>query len=164
MLYEVGYDQVSSNDQQPFVRKHNAAGTQLWYHRHDTTNADMKAVAVALDAQSRPYVLFSVDGGGTVSIITRLNPENGQIVHGTFLRARLTNGNTNTFRPTGLAVVGDTVLVDAASAYWAPGAGATQGNWQQYSTDGATGNGRFRVGLPLDLSALSSVTRLGDND
>lgn len=32
-------------------------------------------------------------------------------------------------------------------------AGATQGNWQQYSTDGATGNGRFRVGLPLDLRA-----------
>ncbi|TVR94637.1 MAG: hypothetical protein EA428_00190, partial [Spirochaetaceae bacterium] len=62
-VYEVGFDQVSSNNQNPFVRKKASDGTQVWYHRHDTTDADMKAVAVALDSQDRPYVLFSVDGG-----------------------------------------------------------------------------------------------------
>jgi len=87
------------------------------------------------DDDNNPYVLFSIDGGSN-------------------------DGNTNTFSPQRLDVVGDQVLVYANSAAWPLAAGATQGSWQQYDPDAfnnetrAGGNDLFRVTLPLDLNVF----------
>lgn len=160
--YRVGYDQVSSNDQDPYVEKLNDAGDTLWRIRHDETPVDARAVFVALDDQERPYVVFTGDGGSNesdrfqthrveagafddapfrsygsgggakVSVIARLDPATGDIEAGTYLIARLSNGSTNTISPTGLAVSGDAVRLSVDSAAWPPAAGADSGNWQRF--------------------------------
>ncbi|MFO8042876.1 MAG: hypothetical protein R6U25_06725, partial [Alkalispirochaeta sp.] len=121
--YVVGYDQVSSNNQDPYVIKRNADGDQVWGYYHDQTPVDARAVLVALDDEDRPYVAFTTDGGsndsdrfqrnhvvdgafadapfdnyGTgggakVTVIARLDPDTGRIERGTFLVARLTSNN-----------------------------------------------------------------------
>jgi hypothetical protein len=61
--YRVGYDQVSADDQDPYVIKENAAGEQLWGVYHDRTPVDARGILVVLDGQDRPYVAFTTDGG-----------------------------------------------------------------------------------------------------
>lgn len=189
-VYEVGYRQVSGNNQNPFVKKTSPGGNESeWVH--DTTARDTRGIAIGLGPNDVPFVLFSTDGGDSssfrahaavdnpfdgapfrsfgsgggpkVSIVARLDPESGRIEKATYLRAQLSGGNTNSFQPRAIAVVGDKVLVEANSAAWPPAAGATQGSWQQYDPDAfnnetrADGNDLFRVTLPLDLSELSNV-------
>lgn len=155
--YEVGFDQVTSVRQDPFVRKSDARGNTVWRVRHDETPADVKAIAISLDRDGNPYVVFSIDGGsndstrfqvnhvegapfsgasfpsygpgggGTVTVVARLSPDTGRITSGTFIIAQLGNGRTNTFSPVGIQVVGSTVIVAADSAAWPPAAGARAG-------------------------------------
>lgn len=192
--YTVGYIQVSSNRQDPFVQKLDADGTQIWGIRHDTTPRDSRGIAVAIGPDNTPFVLFSTDGGsnesgdrfrdrwvteapfsgapfgsygsgggGKVSIVARLDSETGRITHATYLIARLDGGNTNSFQPRAIAVVGSQVLVEANSAAWPPAAGARQNAWVRFDEDlfnndtRAGGNDLFRVILPLELSELSEV-------
>ncbi|MFP4511036.1 MAG: hypothetical protein ACLFNQ_13015 [Spirochaetaceae bacterium] len=191
--YEVGFDQVTSIRQDPFVRKRDAGGNTLWWVRHDETPADAKAVAIDLDRNGTPYVVFSIDGGsndserfqrnyvegapfsgapfpsygpgggGTVTVVTRLDPESGRITAGTFIIAQLNSGNTNTFSPLGIRVVEDAVIVAANSAAWPPAAGSRASSFERFDPElfnnetRANGNDRFQVALPLDLSELSAV-------
>ena len=136
--YSVGYEQVSSENQDPRVTKRSATGDLVWTVAHDTSSVDSKALQVALDSSERPYVTFTVDGGSydggyitraqvesgafdsapfpgfgaggnkAVTIVARLNPDTGAIQAATFLRARLNSGNANTLRPTGLSVAAGT--------------------------------------------------------
>lgn len=185
--YTVGYDQVTPTDQDPFVRKTNGSGTQLWRLRHDETPVDARAVAIALDASDRPYVIFSTDGGSSdsdrfqthrvegtpfsgapfnsygsgggpkVSIIARLDPATGEIERATYLRARLNSGNTNTLNATGIAVSGSSVLVDVESSAWPPAAGATASNWIRF--DETQFNDATRPALRYTLNAdLTAIT------
>lgn len=194
--YEVGYVQVSGVNQDPRVTKTDASGTQLWQVRHDETPADARAEFVALDSAGRPFVAFTVDGGSNdatrfqahrveagafgdapfpsygpgggkkVTIIARLDPATGDIERATFLRARLSSGNTNTIRPTGLAVSGSTVIIDVASAAWPPAAGATASNWIRFDETrfNDTTRPQLRYSLPADLTSIEAVTVLPDPD
>jgi hypothetical protein len=185
--YEVGYDQVSGDDQDPFVRKTDASGNEVWRIRHDQTPVDARAVLVTLDDEDRPYVVFTTDGGSNdsdrfqlnhvedgaftdapfdsfgsggnkaISIIARLDPDTGKIERGTFLMARLTSNNdTNSMGPEGLDVSGDQVVLDVNSYAWPPGEGATQNNWNYYTTSGSTPLA-LRYTFPADLTEISEV-------
>lgn len=65
--YEVGYNQVSPDNQNPFVRKTDSEGMVKWSIMHEATAIDCKATMIALDNQDRPYVIFTLDGGSTES-------------------------------------------------------------------------------------------------
>lgn len=191
--YDVGFDQVNPDRQDPFVRKQDADGELIWSVVHDETPADVKAIAVDLGGDGNPYVVFSIDGGsndatrfqvhrvegvpfsgapfpsygpgggGTVTVVARLNPDTGNITEATFIIAQLGNGRTNTFSPQGIQVVGNTVIVAANSAAWPPAAGSRAGSAfrrfdpEVFNDDTRSQGSRFQVALPLDLSELSAV-------
>lgn len=190
--FSVGFSQVTDKKQNPWVEKRGPSGNQVWRIVHDDTTADARAFAIALDADQRPYVVFTIDGGsndanrfqtrhvtGTpfaeapfpsygpgggakVIVVARLNPDTGRIERGTFLRARLNNGNTNTMNPEGIAIVDNTVQVDVISAAWPPAAGARHNSWTRLDealfNDPTPGRPPLRITLPLDLTELSAVT------
>ena len=181
-IYQVGYDQVTAINQDPYVLKTSASGSEIWRIRHDETPIDARAVLVALDSQNRPYVIFTADGGSNdskryqtnhanpdafgeapfksygsgggpkVSIIARLNPETGRIEKGTFLLARLTSGNTNTLNISGLAVSDSSVEVDVTSAAWPPGPGASSSSWMRFNEALFNDSSRPPLRYTLDLN------------
>jgi hypothetical protein len=186
--YRVGYDQVSADDQDPYVIKENAAGEQLWGVYHDRTPVDARGILVVLDGQDRPYVAFTTDGGSNdadrfqanhvedgafgsapfgsygagggakATVVARLDPETGRIERATYLIARLESGNTNTLVATDLAVTGSTVTVTAESYFTPPNAGATAGSWENHPAATGSSPWTIAIDLPLDLTTLSSVT------
>lgn len=128
--YTVGFDQASSNNQDPYVIKKDSQGNQLWKVTYEDTGVDGRAVWLAIDANDTPWVVFTVDGGSNdagyitkkqantdafsgvymnsygsggspkASIIAQLDPAIGNISKGTFMVARLTSGKTNTLNVT----------------------------------------------------------------
>lgn len=83
--YEVGYDQVTSINQNPFVRKLNASGQEVWRVVYENTPVDGRAVWVALDANQSPYVVFSVDGGSNdAAAINKKELDNANAFSGVF--------------------------------------------------------------------------------
>ncbi len=189
-VYRVGFDQQSSNNQNPFVEKVDAQGDRLWRVNHETTGVDGRAPLVALDQQENPWVVFTVDGGSNsgdfinqraispgafndvfansygrgggpvASILARLDPATGSIVKGTFVTARLTNGNTNTLRITALGFVNGNVTFEATSAAWPPGTGSSYMRMPSI-TDADRVNGSFELYYEItgDLSEIQ-VARL----
>lgn len=180
--YTVGFDQVSSINQDPFVEKRNNQGTVVWRHRYEETPVDGKAICITLDRDEKPHVVFTVDGGsnlqsyitrhkveaqafnavfqsgyGTgggpaVSVIARLNPETGLIEKGTFLTARLTNGNTNTLRIEAIGVqAGGNMMLRGRSAAWPPGKGSTYARFPNI-TDEDRVDGAFLLQYTLNPS------------
>lgn len=190
--YEVGYDQASSNNQNPFVRKVDASGQQVWRLTYENTPVDGRAVWVALDANQKPYVVFTVDGGskdagainkkeldnpdafsgvfqnsyGTgggpkVSIIARLNPNNGKIEKGTFITARLTDGKTNTLNITKFGFQNNKVAFEVSSAAWPPGEGSSYERFPNI-TDADRIDNMFKIyyEMNLELSAIEKAVLL----
>ncbi len=78
-VYKVGLEQVSSNNQNPFVEKYNSAGTLLWKKIHASTGVDERAVLVSIaEDGTTPFVVFTVDGGSNDSnFITKKETESG---------------------------------------------------------------------------------------
>ncbi len=133
----VGYRQVTANNQDPIVVKF-SGGEQVWCRTdYEQTGVDGRAYGVLWDADGL-YVVFSVDGGnydfnfGTangwlrsygagggpkVAVISQLDPADGRPVHGTFLSAQLSNGNTNSLEVLDLCRVQDEIRVVANSWY-----------------------------------------------
>ena len=62
-VYEVGFNQVSSINQDPFVRKKNASGESIWYVEHEKSEVDGRAVLVFVDPDNIPWVVFTLVGG-----------------------------------------------------------------------------------------------------
>ena len=62
-VYEVGFNQVSSINQDPFVRKMNANGESIWYVEHEKSEVDGRAVLVFVDPDNIPWVVFTLVGG-----------------------------------------------------------------------------------------------------
>lgn len=194
--YAVGYDQASSINQDPWVRKTDANGNELWRLTYETTAVDGRAVLVALDDNEQPWVVFTVDGGSNsgdyisrketadnafsgvlfagfgrasgaakVSILAKLNPDNGQIERGTFLMARTNEGNinavekTNTLRVERLSVADNAIWVETHSWYKPPAVNATSGNFLHHpeaSSENKNGNSYWtvRYQLKTDLSGF----------
>ncbi len=152
--YIIGYDQVSSINQDPFIEKRNSEDEVVWRIRYEESPPDGKGELITLDTDNEtPIAIFTIDGGSndatyitrhkiedgafdnvfqnsygsgggpSVTIIARINPENGHIKKATFLTARLNNGNTNTLRAEEIRVTGNTVDILARSAAWPPGEG-----------------------------------------
>jgi len=148
--YSVGFDQVSGINQNPFVKKKDSDGNQIWRVIYENTAVDGRANLITLDNSGRPWVIFSVDGGSNsdeyidkkevfenafsnvymsgygsgggakVSIIARLNPENGKIEKGTFITARLSSGNTNSLNITKIGFKNDLFAFETSTAAWPP--------------------------------------------
>ncbi len=186
-VYSVDYVQASSTNKNPRVIKKDANGNQIWEVKQEESSVDGTAEAVALDGSDRPYILFTVDGGSNdntyitkhkietgafdsapfpsygsgggpkVTVVALLDKDTGKIEKATFLIARKSDGKTNTFSPTGLAVSGESVLVGASSYFTPPDSGATQSNWK--NNPNATGSSPWKVLVKLtpDLAALSEV-------
>lgn len=154
-IYKVGFDQASSNNQNPYVEKTDAGGGQAWRINHENTGVDGRAVLVTVDSNNNPWVIFTVDGGSNdngyinkkevedgafsgvfqngygsgggakVAIIARLNPSTGKIVKGSFVTARLNSGNTNTFSITEVGFANGNFAFKGVANAWATGAGTS---------------------------------------
>lgn len=184
-MYEVGFEQVSGNNQNPFVLKRDVNGTVLWKINHEETPVDCRAKLIAINGSGRVYAVFSVDGGSNentyitkhqieanafdnvylnsygsgggpkVSVLTEINPDNGKIIKGTFLIARLSNGSTNSLSIDGMGFNETGILLESTSAAWPPGAGT---NYQRYPniTDEDRIDGFFKVNYIVDYN-LSEI-------
>jgi hypothetical protein len=124
-VYRVGYNQVNSINQDPYVEKKDASGALIWSKIYENTGVDGRAVLIAIDSEDNPWVVFTVDGGSNsngyitqkeiesgaftevflpsygkgggakVCVITRLNASTGKITKGTFMMSRTNEGNYN---------------------------------------------------------------------
>ncbi|MFP4090093.1 MAG: hypothetical protein ACLFT3_07280 [Cyclobacteriaceae bacterium] len=183
--YAVGYQQVSSNNQDAFVEKKDKEGNTLWKVTHASSPADERAVLITLDEEQNPWVVFTVDGGSydagyitkksveagafenvyqnsygqgggpKVAIIARLNPETGRIVKASFLTARLNSGKTNSFTVEKLGVSQGKVTMEAKTAAWPPAAGKKYVQMPDI-TDEDRVNNAFLLRLQMD-TALSEI-------
>ncbi|GAB4147207.1 MAG: hypothetical protein OHK0017_08670 [Patescibacteria group bacterium] len=120
--YYIGTTQVSANNQNPVVVKF-TAGSQDWCKNdYEQTAVDGRGLGLMSTPAGDIYAYFSVDGGGSfnfatgngwltsygsgggpkVSVISKLDSSSGAATEGTFLRAQLSNGNTNSLAITNL--------------------------------------------------------------
>jgi len=185
--YEVGFNQVTSINQNPFVRKRSSSGNTLWNITHESTPVDGKAEFVFLDNDQNPWVVFSFDGGSNeggyinrkeiednafsgvfqnnygsgggprVSVLARLNPDTGKIVKGSFITARLTNGNTNTLRIIKADEVDGIIAFEINSAAWPPGTGTSYNRFPDL-TDEDRVDGAFKIYYEIN-TGLSEITK-----
>lgn len=185
--YTVGFDQATSINQNPFVRKVNAQGQQQWRMVYENTPVDGRTVLIALDEAQNPWVVFTVDGGSNdagaiqrrhvaanafqgvynnsygsgggpkVSIIARLNPDTGVIERGTFVTARLDNGRTNTLNITSIGVAQGKVAFEISSAAWPPGVGTSFVRFPGI-TDADRVNNAFRIYYEMDTDLRGITT------
>jgi hypothetical protein len=141
--FYIGYQQVSSNNQNPILAKFKD-GQQVWVKTdYEITNDDGKGYGLLWDGGDRLYAVFSATGsqgsssedfrrfaqngwltsygaggGPKVAILAKINPANGEVEHATFLYAKLSNGNSNSMSVKGLSFDADwNVVVDADSWY-----------------------------------------------
>ncbi|MDW7690743.1 hypothetical protein R9C00_21705 [Flammeovirgaceae bacterium SG7u.111] len=195
--YEVGYDQVSNTNQDPYVQKTDAAGNVSWRVAHAISGLREQATLVNLDPEDNPWVVFSVNGsdstdasfqkrysqthafdsvlfsdygyggGAEVSILAKLNRENGQIEKATFLIARTKEGSifspfeTNSFRVNAFGVGYEKVVVEAQSWYRPPSAESTEDNFVFHPAavnEHAIGSyWEMSLVMPLNLSELQEI-------
>jgi hypothetical protein len=151
-VYKIGYDQVSSINQDPFIQKTNSSGQTIWRHRYEETPVDGRGTVIAMSG-NRLYAVFTVDGGSTdakylnkhkvmsgafsgvfqsgyekgggprVSILCEIDPESGMIKKGAFITARLSNGNTNSLNIKDIGFQDGNVAFRIEAAAWPPGVG-----------------------------------------
>jgi len=130
----IGTNQVSANNQDPIVASF-TNGIQDWVQSYDSSNIDGRGVGLLWDETSASlYGVFTADGGSNgsntfgaatqggwlssygggggskASVLLKLNPETGSAEAGTYVRAELTGGNTNTVNPTGLDLINNQVV------------------------------------------------------
>ncbi len=133
-----GYQQVSGNNQNPIVR---SFGANTWCRTdYETSSDDGRAYGIWWDG-STLYVVFSATGSGTggtnysawtgggwlnsygagggpkVAIVLQLNPGDGAPIGGSYVSARLTNGNTNSATVTSMQYTGSSLLLGIDSAF-----------------------------------------------
>ncbi|MEM9983019.1 MAG: hypothetical protein AAF734_11025 [Bacteroidota bacterium] len=184
--YTVGLDQVQSDNQDPFVRKVDANGDEVWRYTYESTPVDGRAVLVTIDAEGNPWVVFTVDGGSNdndyiskkriqegafsnvyansygsgggpkVSIITQIDAERGEIMKGTFVTARTNDGRTNTLEITKIGFNEGNLAFEISSSAWPPGEGTSYQRFPDI-TDEDRINNRFKIYYEINL-ALSEIT------
>jgi len=122
---------VTSDNQNCFVKKEDSDSNQVFKEYLEESTVDCKGVVVSFDTDGNPLVVVTVDGGQNsnyitqlnvaddafdgvvfpsygsgggpaISVLARINPENGEIMKGTFLKSQLSSGNTNTYKVTSI--------------------------------------------------------------
>lgn len=191
-VYTIGYEQVTSNNQDPFIEKTGKDGEVIWRLKYEETPVDGKGEIIAL-LGDKLWAVFTVDGGSNddeyitshqtvdgaflevylnsygrgggpaVSVLCQINPKNGQIIRGTFLRAELNNGNTNTKRIRELAWVDGKLGIRATSAAWPAGAGTRFEQMEDITNDDRI-DGTFYLYYEMssDLSTITSAEILSE--
>ncbi len=172
--YEVGFNQVSSINQDPYIRKKNSAGETLWYVEHEKSEVDGRTKMILIDSNNIPWVVFTVVGGsnnstyittqevedgafsnvyqrnyGTgggpkVSIIAKLNPDTGKIQKATYIIAKKNDGKTNGFKITAIGIKNQNIAVQAESVAWPPGMGTSYQRFPDI-TDADRVDGAFKM-------------------
>jgi hypothetical protein len=152
--YLTGFDQISSNNQDPFIHKKNSRGETIWRLRYEETPVDGRGVLLAWNA-GKLYAVMTVDGGSTtatsitrhqvlpgafegvfqagygvrggprVSLVMEIDTETGKIRKGTFITARLTDGNTNTLLVRQIGFSEGRLVLRAVAGAWPTGAGTS---------------------------------------
>ncbi|WP_194976740.1 hypothetical protein [Aquiflexum lacus] len=150
--YKIGYDQVSSINQDPYIQKTNSNGETVWRIRYEETPVDGRGTIIAF-ADEKLLAVFTLDGGSTdnkyltkhhvldgafsgvfqsgyergggpkVSILSEIDPESGKIKKGSFVTARLTNGNTNSLSIKEIGMNNGKLAIKVSAAAWPPGVG-----------------------------------------
>lgn len=151
-IYKIGYDQVSSINQDPFIHKTKPNGETLWKKRYEETPVDGRGTVIAFE-DGKLLAVFTLDGGSNdskylnkhqiqqgafsgvfqsgyekgggpkVSVICEIDPETGKIKKGSFVTARLTNGNTNSLTIREIGINNGKIAFRVAAAAWPPGVG-----------------------------------------
>jgi hypothetical protein len=135
----VGWQQVSSTNQDPVVRRFDGAAP-TWCVRHEQQTPDGRALGLAWDGGARAYVVFTVVGGGTdldkaaaggwlasygsgggakVGVVGAIDAATGALTRASFVIAKLQSGKTNTFSPTDapIPLASGDVEIDGDSAF-----------------------------------------------
>ncbi len=180
----IGTNQVSANDQNPIVTSF-TNGIRDWVQSYDTSAVDARGVGLLWDeASSNLYGVFTADGGATgsntfsnftqngwlpsygrgggakASVLLKLNPASGAAEAGTYLRAELSNGNTNTLDPTGLDYV-DGKVVFFGNSFFTPL--DVNGDRLTNPTPGLSSPFQYRVVLSNDLTTALQAEAIGWN-
>ena len=136
----VGYRQVTSKNQDPIVVRFDK-GIRTWIRDdYERSGDDGKAYGIVWDGGDHLYIAFSATGtqgevsndyrrftnqgwlrsygrggGARAAVIGKINPENGEPILGTFLYAKLENGNTNSMLVEKMAIQKDRLVINAKS-------------------------------------------------
>eukprot|EP01017_Pseudomicrothorax_dubius_P028681 TRINITY_DN3421_c0_g2_i1.p1 TRINITY_DN3421_c0_g2~~TRINITY_DN3421_c0_g2_i1.p1 ORF type:complete len:286 (+),score=104.73 TRINITY_DN3421_c0_g2_i1:63-920(+) len=206
-VYGWGYKQATKIQQDPFIAKWSPEGPKIWYIYYDQSLVDTRTVNLTLDEDGFLWAVFVMDGGSYdpknirklhtdpdafkdvlfdnygsgggphVTLVAKIDPEDGKILKATYLSARMQEGNfnapkknkkwrsaTNTFKPKEIRVQGDSVFVKAYSAYHPMDPSSTQSNyvfWKEAGErDPACGCWRVEVELPKTLDKILNVRKL----
>lgn len=173
-VYTIGFDQVSSNNQDPFIRKEDSGGNLIWKLNYESTGVDGRGTNIFIDGSGNIWATFTVDGGSNsndyitqkeveagaftsvyansygsgggpkATILAQINPTTGKIIKGTFLTARLTSGKTNTLRIKKIGIKNGNIAVFTESAAWPPGEGTFYDRFPNI-TNADRINGAFKV-------------------
>ena len=138
-----GFAQVNSSNQDPRLARYDN-GTLTWFGSdYEVTGADSRAHGLLWDGGSNLYAVFTVDGtqgnasqdfrrfaangwlssygaggGPRAAVLARLDANTGNIASATYLRAQLSNGNTNTITVDNLSFDNSgNVVVNATTAF-----------------------------------------------
>jgi hypothetical protein len=139
--YVIGYLQVSANNQDPILAKFGPDGVLVWCRQdYDTGTPDSRGYGL-LWHEGALYGVFSVDGGGSgldgladgwlrfysdasaggggpaVAVALKLDPTDGETIHGTFITARLSDNRINSLAVREICMVDDHLRVVADSWY-----------------------------------------------
>lgn len=185
--YEIGFNQEGPENQNPYVRKKTIDGQIIWTKIYENTTVNAAAELIQIDEMGNVWVVFSVDGsssdpgyinqketeagafsnvyennygdgdGTKIAVITRLNPSNGLIVKGSFVKARLDNGDTNTFAVNSTGFSNGNFAFQSSTAAFPPGTGTSYSKYPNI-TDQDRVDGAFKVYYEINFG-LSEITR-----
>ncbi|MEM9539622.1 MAG: hypothetical protein AAGA60_08930 [Cyanobacteria bacterium P01_E01_bin.42] len=139
----IGTNQVSANNQDPILTSFTNGVRDWLITDYDTSAADARGLGLLWDGGSSLYAAFTIDGGtppgegftqftqdgwlssygsgggAKATVLLQIDAATGVGIGGTYVSAELSNGNTNTLLPTGLAFDDDgNVVLDALSFFF----------------------------------------------
>jgi hypothetical protein len=191
--YKIGFDQVSSINQDPFILKTKPNGETVWKIRYEETPVDGRGTVIAFE-EGKLMAVFTLDGGSNdskylnkyqvwegafngvfqsgyekgggpkVSVICEIDPETGKIKKGSFVTARLTNGNTNSLTIKEIGMNKGKIAFRVSAAAWPPGVGSKYIRIPDI-TDADRINNAFLIyyEMEADFSAISKATLLRES-
>lgn len=188
--YLVGYDQVTNINQDCYVRKMQN-NNSIWKTYMEKSPVDCRGYFATFDFNKDLWAVFSVDGGSNsnyinnlsieegafqnvifnsygngggpkVSVLVKLNKSNGKISKGTFMRAQLSSGKTNSFEIKNVTFCNDGKVKLFSNSWYSPPASLSNSSKFTAHVDGQSdankvnGESYFRSYMILsnDLSKL----------